>query len=119
MKKLKLNIEEIKIESFQTVPAPKEKGTVYAQDSIVFIWNCDHLLSKGDYLTYCQMQCPSYYTCGANPTCYETCNPIMQTCDNQCMITLDGGVTCDTCQDPQGIGDCTAVTFNMCGPRCS
>jgi hypothetical protein len=102
MKKLKLHLDDLQIDSFQTTSAEKPKGTVF-----------------GEQCT-CYTQC----TCPGCPTCYASCNGTCAascygscgaTCDASCGGTCDyaceytaGGDTCDyTCSgyattpDPQ------------------
>ena len=68
MKKLKLSLDDLRIDSFQTTAPAKPKGTVF-----------------GEQCT-CYTQC----TCPGCPTCYASCNG---TCDASCNGTC--GATCD------------------------
>ena len=99
MKKLRLQLEDLRIDSFQTTPAEKPKGTVF-----------------GEQCT-CYTQC----TCPGCPTCYASCNGSCDascngtcgascdatcgascgwTCDNTCGDSC-GGYTCPTSPDPR------------------
>jgi hypothetical protein len=68
MNKLKLSLEDLRIDSFQTTPSEKAKGTVF-----------------GEQCT-CYTQC----TCPGCPTCYASCNG---SCDASCNGTCDA--SCD------------------------
>ena len=77
MKKLKLRLDDLLVDTFQTTPAAREKGTVF-----------------GEQCT-CYTQC----TCPGCPTCYASCNG---SCDASCNGTCGascygscGGNTCD------------------------
>ena len=76
MNKLKLHLEDLQIDSFQTTPAEKPKGTVFGEQC-----TC-----------YTQCTCPGCPTCDAscNGTCNASCNG---TCDASCNGTCDLG--CD------------------------
>ncbi len=92
MKKMKLSLDDLKVESFQTTPesAAQKKGTVFGyitQD-----------------LTLCQ-ECPTN-TCGntcQGPTCEGTCDNTCQgpTCEGTC-----GEATC---------GQCAPTCPELCG----
>ncbi len=90
MNKLKLNLDELAVESFDTTRSEKAKGTVF-----------------GEQCT-CYTQC----TCPGCPTCYATCN---YTCDDAtcpncptCYASCNGTCNCPT-------GDCESV--NYCGTQ--
>ncbi|HEX6910300.1 MAG TPA: hypothetical protein VF142_07890 [Longimicrobium sp.] len=74
MNKLRLQLEDLHIDSFTTTPAGKPKGTVF-----------------GEQCT-CYTQC----TCPGCPTCDASCNG---TCDASCNGTCDASCngTCLTC----------------------
>lgn len=73
MNKLKLRLDDLLVDTFQTAPSAKEKGTVF-----------------GEQCT-CYTQC----TCPGCPTCEESCGG---TCDIEC-FTMEGntcvGRTCN------------------------
>ena len=83
MKKLKLNLDEIKIESFQTTELPKTIGTVNGNVTGTNA-ECEEC-AGGSYPTACYTTCPSLMrTCGdtycgcdytkGNTVCYlDTC----------------------------------------------
>ncbi|HEX6373893.1 MAG TPA: hypothetical protein VF006_33500 [Longimicrobium sp.] len=72
MKMLKLRLDDLRIDSFDTTVPQKAKGTVF-----------------GEQCT-CYTQC----TCPGCPTCYASCNG---TCDASCNGTCGAscGATCD------------------------
>ncbi len=88
MRKLKLDLEELSVESFATTPEARgESGTVFGQQC-----TC-----------YTQCTCPGCPTCDAscNGTCDASCNG---SCDASCNGTCDGtcpasGYTCDVSCD--------------------
>ncbi len=98
MHKLKLNLEDLSVESFATTPeARHEGGTVFGQQC-----TC-----------YTQCTCPGCPTCDAscNGTCGGTCGG---TCDASCNGTCDGSCdySCgDTCYETCG------YTCQTCGGR--
>ena len=86
MHKLKLRLEDLRIDSFATTPVEKAKGTVFGEQCTCYT-NCT---------------CPGCPTCNAscNGTCDASCNG---TCDASCNGTC-GGASCDlscggTCGD--------------------
>ncbi len=93
MKKLKLNLEDLTVESFEIKNDPEEFGTVKG-------------FGKSFGVSGCLPECPSDWTCDA--TCPDTCE---YTCDDPtcggytCYQTCDGGgytcpprFTCDAQQ---------------------
>lgn len=98
MNKLKLRLEDLRIDSFTTEPARKEKGTVFGEQCTCYT-NCS---------------CPGCPTCDAscNGTCNATaCGSCGASCGGTCDYSCDYscGGTCDyTC----GGGD-------TCDPTCS
>jgi hypothetical protein len=92
--KLKLHLEDLGVESFDTTTVKKEKGTVF-----------------GEQCT-CYTQC----TCPGCPTCYNTC---AYTCDDQtcpacptCAASCNGTCAGATCYDT-----CGASCWDTCRPR--
>ncbi len=79
MKKLKLNLEDIKIESFQTSEVKIEKGTVQANasGSHIHCHDCEETFA-GTCLGTCVWQDP---TCDPTSPCQVSCN---LTCFNTC-----------------------------------
>jgi hypothetical protein len=96
MQKLKLRLDDLRIDSFATTPAEKPKGTVFGEQC-----TC-----------YTQCTCPGCPTCDAscNGTCVASCNG---SCDASCAGTCDlycnndtwqmscDGYTCPTAQYPR------------------
>src|SRR3712207_2363061 len=78
MNKLRLELEDLQIDSFSTTPVKKEKGTVYGE----------------------QCTCPTACTCPGCPTCDASCNG---TCDASCNGTCDASCN-GTCGDSCGCG---------------
>ena len=83
MKKLRLHLEDLLIDSFDTTTPAKSKGTVF-----------------GEQCT-CYTQC----TCPGCPTCYESCNgSCAVSCNGSCQATCDVscygscGYTCEYTQ---------------------
>ncbi|MFL5537762.1 MAG: hypothetical protein ACJ8J0_02160 [Longimicrobiaceae bacterium] len=70
MKKFKLQLEDLLIDSFSTTPVRRSKGTVYGE----------------------QCTCPTACTCPGCPTCDASCNG---TCDASCNGTCND--TCANC----------------------
>lgn len=64
MNKLKLRLDDLRIESFRTAPANEQKGTVRGKEGTCV-----------DYGTCC-------YSCG--PTCHGSCPP--GTCNQSCPV---------------------------------
>ena len=84
MNKLKLRLDDLQVDTFQTTSAPKQKGTVFGEQCTCW--------------TYCgQNTCPGCPTCNAscNGSCDVSCNgSCAVTCDASCYGTCDG-YTCD------------------------
>jgi hypothetical protein len=80
MRKLKLRLEDLRIDSFDTTAAQKAKGTVFGEQC-----TC-----------YTQCTCPGCPTCDAscNGTCDGTCNE-NDTCVGSCNFT-ECDVDCPT-----------------------
>jgi hypothetical protein len=89
MNKLSLNLNELRVESFDTTPTDhREKGTVFAEEQCTCPSACT---------------CPGCYTC--DNTCYEPGN------GNTCEHTCAAEYTCDTCMTTCAnypMGTCTA-----------
>ena len=105
MNKLKLKLDDLRVDTFQTTPAPKEKGTVFGEQC-----TC-----------YTQCTCPGCPTCDAscNGTCDASCNGTCDaSCNGTCGWTCDfgcqtwdascDGYTCPTSPDPR----------QLCRPYC-
>ena len=87
MKKMKLNLEALAIESFDTTHPPAKRGTVF-----------------GDQCT-----CPTNCTCPGCPTCDGTCP---QTCGDSCNGTCGGQWTCDPTCDSCYFTGCVNTCYN-------
>lgn len=103
MRKLKLQLEDLMVDSFTTEPTRREKGTIFGE----------------------QCTCHTACTCPGCPTCDVSCNGTCGgTCNAACNGTCDGscGGTCDwACNHTNSEGDTcvagcnTQATFP--GPR--
>ena len=96
MNKLRLDLEDLSVESFSTTPeAGKEEGTVFGQQCTCYT-NCT---------------CPGCPTCDAscNGTCAASCNG---TCDASCNGTC--GATCAA----SCYGSCDYSCDYTCGHTC-
>jgi hypothetical protein len=98
MPKLKLHLEELSVESFDTTATQKAKGTVF-----------------GEQCT-CYTQC----TCPGCPTCDNTCaNTCAYTCDDAtCAYTCDDASCAGTCNgcasgDPSCNGTCYFTCYKV------
>jgi hypothetical protein len=87
--KLKLKLDDLQVDTFQTTAAQKQKGTVF-----------------GEQCT-CYTQC----TCPGCPTCYASCNG---SCDASCNGTC--GATCD--ESCYGTCDYACQTAASCDYTC-
>jgi hypothetical protein len=96
--KLKLNLDQLSVDSFDTTATEKPKGTVF-----------------GEQCT-CYTQC----TCPGCPTCDASCNGTCgATCAASCYGTCGGascGATCGyTCDGWCTINDATCNGYGTCG----
>jgi hypothetical protein len=103
--KLKLQLDDLRIESFVTTPGEKQKGTVFGE----------------------QCTCYTNCTCPGCPTCDASCNGTCGgTCDASCNGTCDASCngtcyySCDgTCGGSCGVGDscyATCALYSGCTP---
>jgi hypothetical protein len=87
MNKLKLQMDDLRVDSFETTPAAKEKGTVFGE----------------------QCTCPTQCTCPGCPTCDQSCNgtcggvSCAYSCDYSCQV----GTCVETCANYGGVQPCT------------
>jgi hypothetical protein len=93
MKKFRLELDDLRIDSFSTTPAQTPKGTVFGEQCTCYT-NCT---CPG--CPTCDASCNG--TCGAS--CNGTCNCPGDTADYSCGGTCDGscggGYSCDyTCE---------------------
>lgn len=86
MNKLKLSMEDLSVESFDTTAMRAEKGTVVGEQ---------------------QCTCYTVCTCPGCPTCNGTC-PADNTCADTCWDTCDNFTCLETC----GFSNCET----RCGP---
>ena len=101
--KLKLHLDDLRIDSFDTTAPQKATGTVF-----------------GEQCT-CYTQC----TCPGCPTCYASCNGTCDaSCNGTCGASCNGtcGVTCDvscngTCDDTCNCGG-SGGGFSECDYTC-
>ena len=101
MRKLTLKLDDLRIDSFQTTPGERGKGTVFGE----------------------QCTCWTNCTCPGCPTCDASCNG---TCGGTCDASCNG--TCgDSCGCDPGTGDCTWFGYTCdnscqggwsCDPTC-
>ncbi len=108
MNKLKLHLDDLQIDSFQTTSAEKPKGTVFGEQC-----TC-----------YTQCTCPGCPTCDAscNGTCYASCNGTCgATCDGSCYGSCDwtcnctGGDTCNYTCSGYATSPGPEYPCNLCG----
>ena len=95
--KLKLRLDDLQVDTFQTTSAPKQKGTVFGEQCTCYTQcTCPGCPSCANYAT-CDASCNG--TCGAscNGTCGATCDASCYgSCDYSCDCASDA--TCDyTC----------------------
>jgi hypothetical protein len=77
MQKLKLRLDDLKVDTFQTTAAQREKGTVFGE----------------------QCTCPTACTCPGCPTCDASCNGSCNaSCNGTCDYTCEASCN-DTCYD--------------------
>jgi len=93
MRKLKLNVEDLRVEQFSTHEAPKERGTVEARCGT----------TPGPCWTYCDPY-------GQNASCWYTCNPneytCCYTCEGTCQQTCERTCDCVSITEYQIICEC-------------
>jgi hypothetical protein len=83
MRKLELKVEELAVESFNTVGGDGEGGTVHAHDSVgPHTQCCEYTYNPGAYECYSYaVQCPESYVPG------------------NCTISQPTNYGCDSCRD--------------------
>jgi len=92
MRKLRLQLEDLQIDSFSTTPVQKkDKGTVFGE----------------------QCTCPTACTCPGCPTCDPSCNG---TCGASCGATCD--FSCDGTCDELCIPEFSVGGGRTCGYTC-
>lgn len=96
MKKMKLALDDLAVESFAPADGAESRGTVQARDSA---WHTDECYSCGVY-TGCDFTgCESEFPCGATEACYTATCVGYQTCEG---MPTCGGTTCEypVCTQP-------------------
>ena len=91
--KLKLNLDDLTVDSFDTTLTEKSKGTVFGE----------------------QCTCPTACTCPGCPTCDASCNG---TCEASCNGTCAGDTcvgTCNSCVE-SCYYDCASAANSHCTP---
>ncbi len=112
MKKLTLNLEELKVVSFSTSKLEKNsKGTVRGNN----ISHCNPPVCDSD-VTYPPIECNLTALVSCNGTCYNTCNATCEescngTCYNTCNATC--GESCNICPTENPI-ECPSVIPHHC-----
>jgi hypothetical protein len=106
--KLKLNLEQLSVDSFNTTAAEKPKGTVFGEQCTCYTQctcpgcpTCDHT---------CAHTCDDA-TCPACPTCAASCNGSCAgaSCENTCHDTC--AFTCAACNTGEA---CTTQAYSNC-----
>ncbi len=100
MKKMKLSLDDLKVESFETTPESKDdsQGTVFAYFTPGLGNTCDPGCTNA--------------TCG--PTCATCDSTCVNTCGNTCGSTCEGTCASNTCGNT-----CLATCPNTCANTCS
>ena len=97
MKKLRLSVEDIAVESFATLPQGARRGTVGGHG-------------------YSDTTC-NQIICDCPTNGYEhTCNTCQASCNGSCEASCDG--TCVNCPGPSAGGTCDASCDWTCGSTC-
>jgi hypothetical protein len=95
--KLKLDLDQLSVDSFDTTETEKQKGTVF-----------------GEQCT-CWTQC-GQNTCPGCPTCDASCNTCGASCYGTCGASC--GATCGyTCDGWCTVNDYTCAPYGTCGAR--
>jgi hypothetical protein len=93
MRKLTLDLDAIRVESFSTQPQPATRGTVDAKQQGRETFGCTLACTQPGENT-CDPSCAGSCTC-PGPSQWNTCF----TCDITCAgTTCNGALTCGTCQ---------------------
>jgi hypothetical protein len=104
MKKLKLTLDELRVESFATATGPRHWGTVLAnRESSSEVETCQEAMGPdGSACGSCQVSCNG--SCDDTCDTCESCNP-PDTC-RSCVVSCDE--SCDSCRTCPTAG----------GPKC-
>jgi hypothetical protein len=92
MKKLRMRLESLEVESFRTTGTPAGHGTVHGRDDCTWVDSC-----------LCHT---AYYQCGTGPQTIHSCN---YTYDERCE-TLN-----ELCE--RTAVDCLDTSYQVCGTR--
>ena len=103
MKKLKLNLDEIKVESFEVSSEKKAIGTVLGEGSGIVTYCCTEAT---DWCNVCGGD--TMATCA--PTCNNTCNVSAPAIVCDCNLTYGGECTV--------YPGCIPSQWLTCGPTC-
>lgn len=102
MKKLRLNLDELEVESFETEAEHAERGTVHghAQYSAycppgesLQASNCPTCQQTCVATCYGQNTCEGVFTCGPGSTCLGTCDPF-NGCNNSWAYCSEPMIEC-------------------------
>ena len=112
MKKLKLNLDDLKVESFQVTPEDEAAGEGTVEG---YCYDCETFF--GPSCRVCPTDvCTNNTLCGQNTcaaTCPNTCpNTCANTCPNTCAHTCAG----NTCVGPTCFDTCGRTCFYTCPP---
>jgi hypothetical protein len=92
MKKFRLELDDLRIDSFSTTPAQAPKGTVFGEQCTCYT-NCT---CPG--CPTCDASCNGTCDASCNGTCYTGCRCPVETdygsCAGTCDGSCDGGYTC-------------------------
>ncbi|HST60737.1 MAG TPA: hypothetical protein VLK84_18700 [Longimicrobium sp.] len=98
MRKLKLSVDQLQVESFHAVEREAQRGTVAGNDSWVLV------CSEGG--NSCKGWCSADTAC---QTCDASCNG---TCYNSCGASCAG--TCGSCACSANMTECGCQTWETC-----
>jgi modification target Cys-rich repeat protein len=101
MNKLKLRLDDLQVDTFQTTLMQKEKGTVYGEQEWTYYYmECQDTWQGSS----CEVSCFGSCDASCNGTCEGTCE---QSCHGTCFETCDfycgpseGGYNCATSPYP-------------------
>jgi hypothetical protein len=97
MNKLKLRLDDLQVDTFQTTSMRKEKGTVYGRQE----WTYDVMVCQDTWHgSSCEVSCFSNCDASCYDTCAVSCNGSCDwTCAASCGASCDG-YTCPTAANP-------------------
>ena len=105
MKKLRLDLDAVKLESFGTTPRPLQgKGTVFAKSSYTVCYTCEDMTCENSCVTL-EPTCTGYSVAA---TCGQSCGG-GDTC---------AGYTCEWTDNDTCYGSCTADGCTICDRAC-